>query len=157
MAKTLAELAALVPDSYIIGDGSLEIASIQHDSRKVTQGTLFACMVGAHVDAHTFIPQAREKGAVAIITANEDADMPAGVAVLVVKNLSEALQTIVPYFYDYPARKMRVIGITGTNGKTTTAYLAYESLNAMHMKCAALFYSMPKSLVHCFCRRVTTN
>ena len=64
MAKTLAELAALVPDSYIIGDGSLEIASIQHDSRKVTQGTLFACMVGAHVDGHTFIAQAREKGLV---------------------------------------------------------------------------------------------
>lgn len=131
MAKTLAELAALVPDSYIIGDGSLEIASIQHDSRKVTQGTLFACMVGAHVDGHTFIPQAREKGAVAIITANEDADMPAGVAVLVVKNLSEALQTIVPYFYDYPARKMRVIGITGTNGKTSISYMTRAMLRKM--------------------------
>lgn len=134
MAKTLAELAALIPDSYIIGDGDLVISNIQHDSRKVTPGTLFACMVGAHVDGHTFIPQAREKGAVAIITANEDADMPAGVAVLVVKDLFAALQKIVPFFYDYPSRRMRIIGITGTNGKTSITYMTRAMLRKMGFK-----------------------
>lgn len=131
MAKTLGELAALIPGSYIIGDENLQIADIQHDSRKVTKGTLFVCMVGAHVDGHSFIPQAREKGAVAILTANEDADMPAGLSVLVVKDLAKSLQVIAPYFHDYPSRDMRVIGITGTNGKTSISYMTRAMLRKM--------------------------
>lgn len=131
MAKTLGELAALIPGSYIIGDANLKIEDIQHDSRKVTPGALFVCMVGAHVDGHTFIPQAREKGAVAILTANEDADMPAGLSVLVVKDLVSSLQVIAPYFHDYPARDMRVIGITGTNGKTSISYMLRSMLRKM--------------------------
>ena len=67
MAKTLAELAALVEGARIVGNKDLEIADIEHDSRKITEGALFVCMEGVHVDGHKFIPQAREKGAVAII------------------------------------------------------------------------------------------
>ncbi len=130
MAKTLAELAALVEGARIVGNKDLEIADIEHDSRKILEGALFVCMEGVHVDGHKFIPQAREKGAVAIIT-TRDMEAPEGMAVLIVPELKAALQTIVPYFHDYPARSMRVIGITGTNGKTSISYMIRAMLRAM--------------------------
>ncbi|MBP3232057.1 MAG: UDP-N-acetylmuramoyl-L-alanyl-D-glutamate--2,6-diaminopimelate ligase, partial [Anaerovibrio sp.] len=131
MAKTLGMLADLIEGAEVIGSRDTEINDIEHDSRKATPGTLFACILGAHVDGHEFIPQAREKGAVAIITDNENAPMPAGMDVLLVPQLSEALKVIVPYFYDYPAQKMRVIGITGTNGKTSISYMIRAMLRKM--------------------------
>ncbi len=129
MQKTLGELAALVKGARLIGDKDTVIRDIAHDSRKVGPGTLFVCMVGVHVDGHKFIPQAVEKGAVAILTEKE-ITAPAGAAVLRVENLKEALETMVPYFHDYPARRMRLIGITGTNGKTTTSYMTRAILRA---------------------------
>lgn len=123
--KTLAQLAELVKGSVITGDGNIEITGIEHDSRKAGEGTLFVCIAGFHVDGHKFIPQAVEKGAKAILTTRkaDEVEVPEGVAVLQVPELKTALDTIVPFFHDYPAQKMRVIGITGTNGKTTTSYL----------------------------------
>lgn len=121
--KTIGQLAALVKDAAVIGDKDTVITGIEHDSRKVGKGTLFVCIPGVHVDGHKFIPQAVKAGASAILTTREDAEVPEGIAVLRVKELQPALDTIVPFFHDYPARKMRVIGITGTNGKTTTSYI----------------------------------
>lgn len=113
----------LLEDAVIIGNRDTVITGIEHDSRKVQQGTLFVCIPGVHVDGHKFIPQAVAAGASAIVTTREDVEVPEGIAVLRVKELQPALDTIVPYFHDYPARKMRVVGITGTNGKTTTSYI----------------------------------
>ena len=123
MTKCLEELAALLPGARIVGDAQTEITSIERDSRRAREGTLFACIVGAHVDAHSFIPDVARAGARAVLTERASVDVPAGVAVLCVPNLEKALDTIVPFFYGYPARAMRVVGITGTNGKTTTSYL----------------------------------
>lgn len=122
MMKRLSELAALVPNARISGE-DVEITRIERDSRSVQEGALFVCIAGAHVDAHSFIPNAARAGARAILTQRETVDVPEGIAVLHVPHLQEALDVIVPYFYDYPAHSMRVIGITGTNGKTTTSYL----------------------------------
>ena len=122
MIKRLTELAALLPNARLLGDDA-EITSIERDSRCVRKGALFACITGAHVDAHSFIPNVARAGARAILTERENVDVPAGLSVLHVPNIQEALDVITPYFYDYPARSMRVIGITGTNGKTTTSYL----------------------------------
>ncbi|MBQ4211601.1 MAG: UDP-N-acetylmuramoyl-L-alanyl-D-glutamate--2,6-diaminopimelate ligase, partial [Selenomonas sp.] len=123
--KTLAQLAELVAGSVITGDKNIEITGIEHDSRKAEIGTLFVCIAGFHVDGHKFIPQAVEKGAKAILTTRPAGEVavPEGVAVLQVPELKTALDIIVPFFHDYPARNMRIIGITGTNGKTTTSYL----------------------------------
>ena len=123
MSKTLEELSLLVQGTKIIGDGETLITGIEHDSRKISAGNLFVCMEGAHVDGHNFINSAVEKGAVAILTTHENINLPAGVSALVVPDMLKTLAVIVPYFYDFPAKKMRVIGITGTNGKTTTSYL----------------------------------
>lgn len=120
--KTIGELARLVKGAELIGDPETEIYGIEHDSRKVGKGTLFVCIPGFHVDGHKFIPQAVEAGASAILT-TRDLEAMDGTAVLKVKDLSAALDAIVPFFHDYPARSMRMIGITGTNGKTTTSYI----------------------------------
>ena len=120
--KTIGELAALVSGAEVIGPRDAVLTGIERDSRKVGKGTLFVCIPGIHVDGHDFIPQAISQGAAAILT-TRDIDVPEGVAVLKVPELNEALDAIAPYFHDYPARSMRVIGITGTNGKTTTSYL----------------------------------
>lgn len=130
MEKTLGALAELLADVKIIGDNEVIIKDIEHDSRKVTEGTLFVCMEGAHVDGHKFIPQAKAAGAVAIMTERE-MEAPEGMAVLQVKNLKSALTEIVPFFHDYPAAKMRVIGITGTNGKTSISYMTRAMLRRM--------------------------
>ena len=124
--KTLEELALLINNSKLIGNPNVKILSIEHDSRKVYTGSLFVCFCGAHVDGHDFIPQAIEKGAVAIITTRSDIEelnLPENISVLIVPDMLKALSVIVPYFYDYPTQDMRVIGITGTNGKTTTTYM----------------------------------
>ncbi|MCR5833855.1 MAG: UDP-N-acetylmuramoyl-L-alanyl-D-glutamate--2,6-diaminopimelate ligase [Selenomonadaceae bacterium] len=122
MIKKLSELALLIPEAKIIGE-DVEISGIEHDSRKITAKNLFVCMEGSHVDGHNYIPQAMERGAVAIITTRKNFEPPSNLSVLVVPDMLNALAVIVPYFYDYPAQSMRVIGVTGTNGKTTTTYM----------------------------------
>lgn len=131
--KTLEELALLIQGSKIIGDDKVQITSIEHDSRKVSAGSLFVCMEGAHFDGHKFISQAKNSGAVAILTNHADIQAE-DISVLAVPDMLNALAVIVPYFYDYPAKKMRVIGVTGTNGKTTTTYLIREILKSAGYK-----------------------
>ena len=133
MIKKLSELALLIPDAQIIG-GDVEIGGIEHDSRKVTAKDLFVCMEGAHVDGHNFIGQAVAKGAVALLTARKDFTPPENISALIVPDMLNALAVIVPYFYDYPARAMRIIGVTGTNGKTTTTYLLREIFTCAGLK-----------------------
>ena len=133
MIKKLSELALLIPDAKILGE-DVEISGIEHDSRKVAAKNLFVCMEGAHVDGHKFIPQAVGRGAVAILTARKNFRPLENISVLIVPDMLNALAVIVPYFYDYPARKMRVVGITGTNGKTTTTYMLREIFRSAGLK-----------------------
>jgi len=122
MSKTIKELVARLADVRVIGDENKMIQSMAHDSRKVRQDTLFVCISGATVDGHKFIAQAIKNGAVAVLV-EQDVDVPKNITVVRVPDVKAAMHMVVPYFYDYPARKMRLIGITGTNGKTTTSYL----------------------------------
>ena len=133
MTKTLEELALLIHGAKIIGDKNKKITGIQHDSRKIEYGNLFVCMEGAHVDGHNFINQAVAKGAVAILTARQDFQSEK-IPALIVPDMLKSLAVIVPYFYDYPAKNFRVIGVTGTNGKTTTTYMIREILTAAGYK-----------------------
>ena len=132
MTKKLSELALLIPGAKILGD-DVEISGIEHDSRKVTAKNLFVCMEGAHFDGHNFIEQAISSGATAILTTRQNFK-PENISALIVPDILNALAVIVPYFYDYPARTMRIIGITGTNGKTTTTYLLREIFSCAGLK-----------------------
>ncbi len=124
MIKTLKQLAGLLPAATIQGRLEQEIRAVAHDSRQVVPGTLFVCLAGVHVDGHDFIDAAVKQGAVAVLV---EKDVPANafedITVIKVADTRKAMQVIVPYFFDYPGHKLRMIGVTGTNGKTTTTYL----------------------------------
>lgn len=122
MGKKIKSLIDLLPEAKIIGDENKCIDTIEHDSRKVGKNSLFVCIPGAKVDGHNYISQAVQNGAVAVLVEKDIVEID-GVTIIKVDDVKAAIQAIVPYFYDYPARKLRMIGITGTNGKTTTSYL----------------------------------
>ena len=123
MGKTLQELVALLPDAKIQGKTNILIETLAHDSRLVVPGTLFVCLSGFKNDGHDHVMQAYAQGAVAVLVEKEIENIPADLTVIAVKSTREAIKSITPYFFDYPSRKLRMIGVTGTNGKTTTTYL----------------------------------
>ncbi len=118
----LAELLQGVALRNIIETGSLEIRGVTHDSRKVEKGFLFVAIPGYEIDGHQFISQAIQKGAVAVVVSQspqKDIKIPQ----LVVENSRKALAHIASRFFKNPSHQMRIVGITGTNGKTTVTYL----------------------------------
>ncbi|MEE1154559.1 MAG: UDP-N-acetylmuramoyl-L-alanyl-D-glutamate--2,6-diaminopimelate ligase [Acutalibacteraceae bacterium] len=121
---------------YTCTQGSLdkEIDTVAYDSRKVTANTLFVCVKGAVVDGHTFAQQVVNNGAVALVVEN-DVDVPKNITVIKVKNTRYALACISAEYFGNPADKLKVIGITGTKGKTTTTYLVKSILENAGHKC----------------------
>lgn len=120
--KKLQELVNLLPDAEVTGNIDITIKDVAYDSRKVKPDSLFICLPGAKVDGHDYIDQAKEQGAVAVLVQKE-IEARDGLTVIKVADTRAAMQLVAPYFFDYPSRSMRMIGITGTNGKTTTTYL----------------------------------
>jgi UDP-N-acetylmuramoyl-L-alanyl-D-glutamate--2,6-diaminopimelate ligase len=112
----------------IKNDANIQITNIQYDSRKVTQDTLFICLKGYTVDGHNFIEQALSKGATAFLV-QEDVNVPNSVPVIKVPDTRRAMAIISDEFYHSPSAQLNTIGITGTNGKTTTSTLIQEILN----------------------------
>ncbi len=106
----------------IKGDASREVNHLIYDSRKVTEGDVFVCISGAVCDGHNFIPQVIEKGASAIIV-EKDVEVDADITVVRVADTREALAHMSAAYFGHPAEKLKVIGITGTKGKTTTTYM----------------------------------
>lgn len=133
MKKTVKDLALLLDKAEIFGDENRCIGEIVHDSRKIGSDFLFVCIPGVRTDGHNFIEEAVKNGAVAVLV-ERDVAAPEGVSVIKVPDVRAAMQAIVPYFYDYPSRKMRVIGVTGTNGKTTVTYLLRSILQSAGYK-----------------------
>lgn len=114
------KLIANVQQIQVLGDDHKIITDVTADSRVVEEGSLFICLKGATVDGHKFLQMAAEKGAVVALVEDVPEEIPAGVTLLVVPDTRKAMEVLVPFFYDYPGKKMRMLGITGTNGKTTT-------------------------------------
>jgi UDP-N-acetylmuramoyl-L-alanyl-D-glutamate--2,6-diaminopimelate ligase len=96
------------------------ITSIENDNRKVQKGSLFICIKGYTVDGHDFAQSAVENGAVAVLA---ERPLEVSVPVIIVKNTTRAMAVLADAFYGHPTQKLRLIGITGTNGKTTTSHL----------------------------------
>lgn len=117
----LNDLTGTIPGKVrIIGDQNTEISNICIDSRKVQPGDLFICTPGLRMDAHKFAPQAVESGAAALLV---DHELDLNVPQVVVEDVRAATSYVAAQFHGNPARKMRMIGITGTKGKTTTSFL----------------------------------
>ena len=115
------------------GSLDVEIKDIAYDSRKAKTGTLFICIEGRTADGHNFIPNALENGAKAVVVQKE-VNIPEDVAVIRVKDTRYALAYISAVFFGHPSKKFKVIGITGTKGKTTTTYMIKSILEAAGQK-----------------------
>jgi UDP-N-acetylmuramoyl-L-alanyl-D-glutamate--2,6-diaminopimelate ligase len=124
-------------DSAPLTDASAAITGVAYDSRAVTPGQVFVALKGQHADGTSFARQAIERGAAAIVS---EQPPPGGVRVpwTVVGDARLALAVLSVAFYGDPSREMRVIGITGTNGKTTTAYLVASIFEAAGVRCGIL-------------------
>lgn len=125
----LSKLLERLDYTCLQGDMNKEITGIYNDSRKVTDGSLFLCIKGAVSDGHTYAAQVSEKGATVIVV-QDPVEVPESVTVIQVEDSRYAMAMIAAAWYDYPAEKLRVIGITGTKGKTTTTYMIRSILEA---------------------------
>jgi len=120
------------------GNMDTEISSLCIDSRKVVEGSAFIAVRGTLSDGHTFIDKATEQGANTIICESLPETVKEGVAYIQVKDSAAAAGLIADAFYDFPSKELKVVGITGTNGKTTTATLLYKLFEALGHKCGLL-------------------
>lgn len=107
------------------GSMEIEVQDIVYDSRKIKENVIFVCMTGARTDGHDYIPDAIEKGASVIVVEREGTagQIPEHITVLAVPSTRKALALMSAAFFDYPARRLITIGVTGTNGKTTTTHI----------------------------------
>lgn len=122
MKKTIEEILTQLPNAKITGGhGDKSVTQLTIDSRTAGPGSLFICLKGEHTNGHAYADKAAAQGASAIL-AEEDVGVPesTGCAVIRVPSTQKAMMRLAPWFYEYPASKMRMIGVTGTNGKTTT-------------------------------------
>ncbi|QES90871.1 UDP-N-acetylmuramoyl-L-alanyl-D-glutamate--2,6-diaminopimelate ligase [Rhizosphaericola mali] len=119
----------------VIGSTNIEVTNVQLDSRKVESGGLFVAIKGAISDGHDFIGKAISLGATSIVCEDMPAEIKENVTYVQVKNSHEALGYIANNFYDNPSQKIKLVGVTGTNGKTTIATLLYKLFTGLNYKC----------------------
>lgn len=118
---TLQKIAEIT-DARLTGEGSAVVTDVTHDSRSATPGSMFAAVRGALLDAHKFLPQVVQQGATAVISELEP-QQSGNIAWLQVENVRRAMALAAAEVHHHPSRELQLVGITGTNGKTTTAYL----------------------------------
>src|SRR5665648_1132536 len=136
--KTLSEMLNGVGDVSVIGNKDCAIAGIAFDSRKVLQGFLFAAIPGTAVDGHRFIPTAIENGATSVLCEQLPENPDAKITWILAVNSSVVLGQIASNFSGNPSSEMKIVGITGTNGKTTTATLLYRLFKELGHKVGLL-------------------
>lgn len=134
----LNELLKNIKPIGITGDTDTEITGVNIDSRLIAAGQLFVAMKGTQVDGHQFISKAIEQGAAAVLCENMPESVAAGVTFVQVTSTEDAAGKVATLFYGDPSRKLKLVGVTGTNGKTTVATLLYNMFRAMGYKCGLL-------------------
>jgi UDP-N-acetylmuramoyl-L-alanyl-D-glutamate--2,6-diaminopimelate ligase len=134
----LSDLLKNIKPISIKGDAEAEITGVDIDSRRVGQGHLFVAMKGTQVDGHKFIPKAIELGAAAVLCEDLPEALADGVTYVQVASTEEAVGPVATLFYGNPSKKLKLVGVTGTNGKTTIATLLYNMFRQMGHKCGLL-------------------
>ena len=137
----LSELLKLVKPIAIVGDAEVEITGVNIDSRKIENGHLFVAIKGTQTDGHRFIPKALELGAKAVLCEempDEETIGNDGVTYVQVASTEEAVGPVATVFYGEPSQKLKLVGVTGTNGKTTIATLLYNMFRQFGHKCGLL-------------------
>ncbi|GGI43333.1 UDP-N-acetylmuramoyl-L-alanyl-D-glutamate--2,6-diaminopimelate ligase [Paenibacillus marchantiophytorum] len=148
----LQELASALLITHIHGNAETDITGIEADSRKIKPGYLFLCIPGLTADGHDYAPKAIALGASALVT-ERVLDLP--IPQLVVKDARYAMAVLSAHFYGYPSKEMKIIGFTGTNGKTTSTYLLERILRdqgfvtglmgTIEMKIGDTYYEMERT------------
>ena len=134
----LNELLKNIKPIGITGDTDTEITGVNIDSRLIAAGQLFVAMKGTQVDGHQFISKAIEQGAAAVLCEDMPESVAAGITFVQVTSTEDAAGKVATLFYGDPSRKLKLVGVTGTNGKTTVATLLYNMFRAMGYKCGLL-------------------
>lgn len=134
MVKLLAELIGNTPVREVHGDRATSVGALVYDSRAVVPGACFFAVAGTRCDGHDFIPAAVEKGAAAVVCRQLPETPAPGVAYVAVDDPAGAMADMAAAFYGHPSRELKLVGVTGTNGKTTTATLLYDLVRALGHK-----------------------
>ncbi len=133
--KTLRDILHHIPTVKLAGDAGVQVKDLQLDSRKVSDGTAFIAIRGTVSDGHDFIGKAVENGAVAIICEKLPQVVQENIVYVQVKDTLEAAALAAGNFYQHPSSKIKLYGITGTNGKTTVATILYKLFTGLGYKC----------------------
>ena len=148
--KTLSKYLAHLGDFQYNGGLNPLVSGIADDSRLVKPGFIFCAIPGEVVDGHNYIPQAVSAGAVAIVCSKSDYEVPENIAKITVPDAYAANALLWECFYDFPGNELDIIAITGTNGKTTTAFMLREILTKAGLKCGLIStvqYDLGKGIV----------
>ncbi len=136
--KSLSQLLSAIPVLEIIGSTNKIITKLVSDSRKVSTGSMFVAVRGTQVDGHSFIPVLQYSGVATIVCEEFPEFLESSITYIKVSNSAVALGFLASEWYDNPSRKLKLVGVTGTNGKTTTATLIYEMARLMGYKAGLL-------------------
>lgn len=134
----LKELLGTIKPLAIEGSLDIDITGVNIDSRRIEDGHMFVAMCGTQVDGHKFIPKAIELGAKAILCEKMPEEKKEGVTYVQVESTEEAVGRVATLFYGNPSKKLKLVGVTGTNGKTTIATLLYNMFRKLGYKCGLL-------------------
>src|SRR5690606_21085121 len=137
MEKILKDILYGVGLETIVGSNDLTIASLTLDSRQAKNGSLFFAVAGTRFDGHDFINQVIAQGCKAII-AERLVDVPSDVTLVVTNNSHKAAGIVANNFYDEPSKQLKLVGVTGTNGKTTTTTLLFNLFSKLGYKCGLI-------------------
>ena len=132
--KQLSQILSAITPRAFTATADCEIRALQYDSRKVEQGDCFFAIRGTQSDGHDYIVKAIEQGAAAIVCEKMPEKLADGVSYIEVEDSNAAMADIASAFYDNPSRQLSLVGVTGTNGKTTIATLLYDLYRAMGYK-----------------------
>ena len=122
----LSDILKNVKPLTIIGDADIDISGVKIDSRQVKPGYLFVAMKGTQVDGHQFIPKAIELGAKAVLCEDLPETPVEGITYVQVESSEDAVGPVATLFHGDPTSRLKLVGVTGTNGKTTIATLLYK-------------------------------
>ena len=136
--KTLQELLGNIKTSQVIGNTDVQVNGLIIDSRKAAPGVLFFAQKGTLVDGHSFIPQVVEAGASVVVCEDVPAERNEVVTYVQVPNVAAIIGIMASAFFDFPSEGMTVVGVTGTNGKTTVATLLFKLFRSLNHNCGLI-------------------